>query len=851
MDVRMPDGTVISNVPEGTTQTELLARFQKFQQTQQAAPKEQAGFFSSLLEGATTLGKAGEAARFATASTPEEQARTRAELAKEGERATTNFADINSISSAINWAKQTGGSTAGALAAPAAASLAGFAVAGPIGAAVGGFSTLYSQYAVDAIERQAQEQQRAIQEGRTPEETSVGKAAIAAAGETALDAIGFKFFKPVFKAFPAVGKLFGEAGEKTAKEVEDQIVTAFRNGTYNTTKTGVLVGSVKGAAFEIPQEIAQTMLERWQAGQSLTDKEARAEYLEAGAGAVLLGSPLGGAKTVMSNRQKRAEADAILKARADEAASKSATTAPPATTAPTAPAATNEEREKLVAEYQTEQGMSRKDAELLADQDIADAAAMMQPPAPPVQTTATPATAPATAQPDPVRIAELEIELVNAGVEPAIAKRDALAKATQEAIDDAEATTEAMNGQTASVPPLQQPPAGAATVPPVAGANQPSVSVPAQQGPAVPGTGVVEPTSVGGVSAPAVSAGAGTENVPAAVTPQTGVDQTQTEAIEEAPAAETTATETPAAETPVAETPAVKPTRAKPTGRTPKLTPEQLAANKAQRQASAGVSRDMGRTAEKLKKDIQVPFDAGNYDTEEQAKDAFEEYNAQRIETLATAYGIANNPAHRNNKAGKTAKTVLDDPSVTAQERSIAQKRADYLKNGAPKPSKASRLGTSTDNVTNNKYLGFTSATQALQWLARNGNPFERFLANRLAPFLKGVKLVVVDENTVFPNEEAETYFREGDGSYGMFYDGVIYLDSIDGINNTIFLHEALHGAADARIEAYYYALANNQPIDKSLAEAVAQLEQTMLNAGENFALLQKLADRGALLPNV
>jgi hypothetical protein len=378
--------------------------------------------------------------------------------------------------------------------------------------------------------------------------------------------------------------------------------------------------------------------------------------------------------------------------------------------------------------------------------------------------------------------------------------------------------------------------------------------VPAQQGQAVSGTGVVEPTSVGGTSAPAVSTGAGTENVPAAVTPQTGVDQTQTEAIEEAPAAETTATETPVAETPVAETPvaetpAVKPTRAKPPGRTAKLTPEQLAVNKAQRQTSAGVSRDMGRTAEKLKKDIQAPFDVGNYDTEEQAKDAFEEYNAQRIETLATAYGIANNPAHRNNKAGKTAKTVLDDPSVTAQERSIAQKRADYLKNGAPKPSKASRLGTSTDNVTNNKYLGFTSATQALQWLARNGNPFERFLANRLAPFLKGVKLVVVDQNTVFPNEEAETYFREGDGSYGMFYDGVIYLDSIDGINNTIFLHEALHGAADARIEAYYYALANNQPIDKSLAEAVAQLEQTMLNAGENFALLQKLADRGALDP--
>jgi hypothetical protein len=43
MDVRMPDGTIISNVPEGTTQEEVLARYNaslQTQQTQKEAPKK-------------------------------------------------------------------------------------------------------------------------------------------------------------------------------------------------------------------------------------------------------------------------------------------------------------------------------------------------------------------------------------------------------------------------------------------------------------------------------------------------------------------------------------------------------------------------------------------------------------------------------------------------------------------------------------------------------------------------------------------------------------------------------------------------------------------------------------------
>jgi hypothetical protein len=281
------------------------------------APKEQAGFFSSLLKGATELGEAPAAARFAAAKTPEEQAKARAELTKPPEEATTSFSDVISGKGKFtDWVKQVAGSSAGALAAPAAAAGATLLTpAAPLAPIVGG-ATLVGQYLTGALGRQAQEQQRAIQEGRTPEETSVAKAGLAAAGETALDVFGFKFFKPVFKTFPVVGGLFGEGGEQLTKKTVNQLTDAFEKGKINY-KGGVAYGVGKGVAFEIPQEIAQTALERWQAGLSLTDEEARHEYVEAGAGALLLGGTLGGASGGIKTATDKAVAERVLANKAE------------------------------------------------------------------------------------------------------------------------------------------------------------------------------------------------------------------------------------------------------------------------------------------------------------------------------------------------------------------------------------------------------------------------------------------------------------------------------------------------------------------------------------------------------
>ena len=40
IDVRMPDGTIITNVPEGTTKEEVLARYNASRQPQQAQPEQ-------------------------------------------------------------------------------------------------------------------------------------------------------------------------------------------------------------------------------------------------------------------------------------------------------------------------------------------------------------------------------------------------------------------------------------------------------------------------------------------------------------------------------------------------------------------------------------------------------------------------------------------------------------------------------------------------------------------------------------------------------------------------------------------------------------------------------------------
>jgi hypothetical protein len=258
--------------------------------------KEDAGFFGSLFEDAQTLGLADEAAAFA--ANPTEENRRALIQAGESKYRRVGFGEGE------NWEafKQTLGSSIGSMLAPAAAGIGTSFVATPLGGLAAATATSGAQYTTQNLLRQAQEQERAIAEGRAPEETSVTKALTAAAGQTGLELVGGRVFGGIAKAFPFMRPLLSDAGGEAAKKATDVMADAFEKGTISFSK-GVAKGVGKGVAFEVPQEIAQTGLERWQAGQSLSDDEALGEYKQAAIGAALLGGGFGAVSGGLESRR--------------------------------------------------------------------------------------------------------------------------------------------------------------------------------------------------------------------------------------------------------------------------------------------------------------------------------------------------------------------------------------------------------------------------------------------------------------------------------------------------------------------------------------------------------------------
>jgi len=176
-----------------------------------------------------------------------------------------------------NIATTLGGARAGA-------ALGSFA--GPAGAVVGGVGgallpSLIQQFGGN-IERQAAEQQ---QRGE-PLTIDRGAAALAAAPQAALDVAGT--FIPLggrlvskLTGIPEKA-LFGRTAEQASKLADERLLATLAKGTAT------------GALAEIPTEITQQMLQRAQAGLSLTDEDALKEYGETAYQVGLL-APIGAA----------------------------------------------------------------------------------------------------------------------------------------------------------------------------------------------------------------------------------------------------------------------------------------------------------------------------------------------------------------------------------------------------------------------------------------------------------------------------------------------------------------------------------------------------------------------------
>lgn len=318
--VRGPDGNLYDvKAPDGTPVADIESYMQSY-----LTPKPQAGFWDMFKESAGTIKDLPKAAVFG--ATDSEAARKELIAAQQPEFATTSLEDIETAGQAWDWMKQTAGASAGYLLAPALASKTASMLSKAPGAGKAvGYGAFALQYVVDNLSRQAFTQDEAVQKGLKPPPVDVTSALVAAGAQTWLDYEGLKFFSPLFSRFPLLRGLVGaEGGGKLAKEAEESLIEAFNKGNL-TVKNGVVKGIAGGALFEIPQEIAQQALERWQAGLSLTDKDASREYLEAAAGAALLGGAMGGASGALDTPvQKQRAADILAARKAEEDAKRAA-----------------------------------------------------------------------------------------------------------------------------------------------------------------------------------------------------------------------------------------------------------------------------------------------------------------------------------------------------------------------------------------------------------------------------------------------------------------------------------------------------------------------------------------------
>ena len=163
-----------------------------------------------------------------------------------------------------------------------------------IGGGLGALASSTAQALGQNVERQAAEQQKAGE----PVKIDMGKAVATAVPSGALDVAGtfIPFGSKIVSKLTGIPAeaLFGRSAAQVAKLAEERLAVTLSKGLAT------------GALAEIPTEIAQQMLERYQAGLSLTDADALKEYGETAYQVGLL-APLGSLGRVSERAGARSE----------------------------------------------------------------------------------------------------------------------------------------------------------------------------------------------------------------------------------------------------------------------------------------------------------------------------------------------------------------------------------------------------------------------------------------------------------------------------------------------------------------------------------------------------------------
>lgn len=305
--LRLPSGSFVE-VPEGMSQSEALEKArQQFPDAFAPPIKPDTGFTGAAKASFEQLKADYERLKGRTGLKDVEEAEKEAQKHEKKSQKLFKPTEESWAEAPFEKFKETLGGSLPYMAAPAAVGLGALALPAtlPVGAIAAGGAGLASlgQFTGSFLSRQ-------VAEGKQLKDTDLLAAGAAAVPAAALDVISFRMI-------PGIGRIFGAAGREITPEMAKKIA---EQGILKTTGAYALqTGKVAG--IEGTTEAAQQLLERLQAGLSITDKEARDEYFDSFIGGAVLGGTLAVPGTAYRRSQiksRGAEMEREAQAKKDE-----------------------------------------------------------------------------------------------------------------------------------------------------------------------------------------------------------------------------------------------------------------------------------------------------------------------------------------------------------------------------------------------------------------------------------------------------------------------------------------------------------------------------------------------------
>jgi len=304
----------------------------------------------------------------------------------------------------------------------------------------------------------------------------------------------------------------------------------------------------------------------------------------------------------------------------------------------------------------------------------------------------------------------------------------------------------------------------------------------------------------------------------------------------------------PAAETPAGAKRRGRPPIERPEEQQQKITLDRKEQKKLTDNADYQLKKLKGMLDEALKP-LDEELEASKVDEAETDKEKAKKYVATQLLELTL------NPNLRGTAVGNRAKAMLNDRSKISQADINAAKRGIELRTktdlrgeiGGPAQGRnplASRPAQSKDKP-NPAFYKAKNASQALGVIAKSGNLFQRFLANRLRGFVSGVNFVVLEKDSPLPAELQKhlDLWESADAVYAPDNRTVYVRGESFGadhsIDNITVLHEMLHAATDQRINLGLLAKAKGA--DPKLAKFVNDLIKISTHAGKQYELRKSI----------